>query len=154
MSSNIRIFCYNICLNDMRYITYLCISLFIICGCGIKPEKTVCFKNVRVRAEVAQTASARKTGLMLRQQLAAKEGMLFVFPKEEQQGIWMKNMLFPLDIIWISEDKKVVYIAASALPCMQTCNAIAPNVKAKYVLEVNAGFTDRYSVRTGEKVRF
>lgn len=138
----------------MRYIIYLSISLAVISGCGMKPGKTICFKNVRVRAEVAQSAQERKTGLMLRQYLAAKEGMLFVFPKEERHGIWMKNMLFPLDIIWISEDKEVVYIVAGALPCLETCNVIAPEKKAKYVLEVNAGFTEKYRIRAGDKVRF
>ncbi len=138
----------------MRYIVCFYISLFFLCGCAVKPDEVICFRNICLRAEIAQTTAQRKTGLMLRQSLPAKEGMLLIFPEEARHGIWMKNMLFPLDIIWVSEDKKVVYIVRSALPCLRGCNAITPEQKTKYALEVNAGFVDKYRIKIGDKVSF
>lgn len=80
--------------------------------------------------------------------------MLFVFEKEEVQSFWMKNMKFPLDIIWIDKDKRIVDIKINVLPCNGSCAGLMPQAKAQYVLEVNAGFTEKNRVKVGDRVDF
>lgn len=107
-----------------------------------------------MQVEIADTESKRQLGLMSRQSMPENQGMLFVFEKEETQSFWMKNMKFPLDIIWISEDKRIVDIKSNVLPCRDSCESIVPQAKAKYVLEVNAGFVERNKIRIGDEVSF
>ena len=81
--------------------------------------------------------------------------MLFIFKKLDYHGFWMKNMEFPLDIIWIGADKKIVDICQGALPCKDsTCNIILPKYPAAFVLELNSGFTKDHNINIGDKVLF
>ncbi|MCX5680982.1 MAG: DUF192 domain-containing protein, partial [Candidatus Omnitrophica bacterium] len=84
-----------------------------------------------------------------------EEGMFFVFPQNVQATFWMKNTLFPLDIIWIDEHKKVVYIEKNVPPCLQEkCPTYGPVQPVLYVLEVNAGFADANNVHVGNQAIF
>ena len=137
----------------------LVIIVFIIAVfsslCLSQPSgRRVCFENVCVQAEVADTESKRQLGLMFREGLAENQGMLFVFEEEGRHSFWMKNMKFPLDIIWIDEDWRVVQIKTNVQPCKDSCESITAQAKAKYVLEVNAGFAGRNKIKIGGKVRF
>lgn len=114
----------------------------------------VCLQNICVSAEISDTESKRKLGLMLRKSLADNQGMLFVFEQEEQHSFWMKNMQIPLDIIWIDKDKRIVDIQTDVPPCKDSCSGIMPQEKAQYVLEVNAGFVEKNKVRVGDRVDF
>lgn len=80
--------------------------------------------------------------------------MLFVNQHEGLYPFWMKNTLISLDIIWISKDKKVVYIAKNVQPCLETCEAIKPACPAQYILEVNAGFIEKYQIKVGQRLDF
>lgn len=91
---------------------------------------------------------------MHRKKLGDKQGMLFIFESEDYHGFWMKNMHFPLDILWLSADKKVVDIHQFALPCKDVCKNLIPKAKASYVLEVNAGFVQSHRVAVGDTVNF
>jgi len=116
--------------------------------------KEACFEKVCLQAEIADTESKRRLGLMFREGLPENQGMLFVFEEEERQSFWMKNMKFPLDIIWISKDKLIVEIKSNVLPCRDSCESIVPQTKAKYVLEVNADFLERNRIEIGDRVDF
>jgi uncharacterized membrane protein (UPF0127 family) len=91
---------------------------------------------------------------MYRNKLLQNRGMLFVFEEEKIHTFWMKNMRFPLDIIWIDSDKKIVEIYKDAQPCKETCDSIIPKSRAKFVLEVNAGFVEKYKIKAGDKLEF
>lgn len=137
----------------------LVIIVFIIAVfsslCLSQPSgRRVCFENVCVQAEVADTESKRRLGLMFREGLAENQGMLFVFEEEGRHSFWMKNMKFPLDIIWIGEDKRIVEIRSSVRPCREVCESLIPKAAAKYALEVNAGFTDKNGIKTEDRVSF
>jgi len=108
--------------------------------------RRVCFKNVCLVAEVANDDFKRQQGLMFRKFLPKNKGMLFVFNEEDRYSFWMKNMLIPLDIIWISKDKRIVDIMADVKPCTDTCDNLIPKEKVKYVLEVNSGFVNKYKI--------
>ena len=91
---------------------------------------------------------------MFRGGLADNRGMLFLFPQENFYPFWMKNMRFPLDIIWIDKDKRIVDIKTDVPTCNQTCESLTPGDKALYVLEVNAGFAKKNEIKIGDRVSF
>jgi len=91
---------------------------------------------------------------MFKKSLPEDEGMLFVFDEEGYHGFWMMNMSFPIDIIWINNEKKVVDIVKNAQPCKFSCPSYKPKEKAMYVLEVNANFTEEHGIRIGSYIEF
>lgn len=94
---------------------------------------------------VADTKEERSKGLSGRAGLDARQGMLFVFPENDQHGIWMKDMKFPIDIIWISENLRIVDIKRDASP--DSYPESFTNVRpARYVLELSAGSIDTFSL--------
>jgi len=108
-----------------------------------------------VNAEIADTQLKKMRGLMGRSELGEIDGMLFVFDEEGYHGFWMFNTSIPLDIIWINSTKHVVYIEKNAQPCTATnCSTYKPTAPAMYVLEVNAGFSDKHNIKVGTKVEF
>ncbi|MCB0324862.1 MAG: DUF192 domain-containing protein [Bdellovibrionales bacterium] len=100
-----------------------------------------------IQAELAVTPSQRARGLMYRKTMADSEGMLFLFPDEEERSFWMKNTYLELDIIFLDRDFRVVSIAKRAVPLSESAR---PSRKAaKYVVEVNGGLSDRWGVGEG-----
>ena len=119
-----------------------------------KLQPQACVKNTCFNVEIAKTYFERGRGLMFRKNLAEKSGMLFVFEYPGFYPFWMKNTFISLDMIWISEDKKVVFIHKNAQPCVSgtTCEKINPQVSANYVLEINAGEADRFKILIGDSI--
>ena len=105
------------------------------------------------RVDIADTREKRGLGLSGRPQLADGEGMLFVFPSSGKYPFWMKDMNFPLDIIWIDEHHTIVYIAPFLTPESYP-TAYAPEGNAQYVLEVSAGTAAAKGMVVGEAVTF
>lgn len=112
-------------------------------------------KDAIVSAEIAKTPAAMMSGLMYRDLLPENQGMLFVFPIESRQSFWMKNVKFPLDIIFISKNKKIVDIKKDFKPCVtELCESYLSEKPTKYVLEVNAGFVEKWNINVGDEVKF
>ncbi len=107
-----------------------------------------------IEAEIADTLPKQITGLMFRKSLPEDRGMLFIFDRDDYHGIWMMNMSISLDIVWINSDYKIVDIVKNAPPCKLVCPVYRPKDLARYVLEVNSGFTDNYSIKIGDMVKF
>ena len=106
-----------------------------------------------VYAEAADTPAQRETGLMNRTSLNENAGMLFVFPTEQKQSFWMKNMRIPLDIVFITTDKHVLDVYQSVPPCTtDPCVSYTSNAPIRYVLEVNAGFSEQHGITSGDTV--
>jgi uncharacterized membrane protein (UPF0127 family) len=123
---------------------------------GNKPHIKVC-KDVGhcVSSEIAVSPKARLLGLMFRDELSANSGMLFVFPYSDAWRFWMKNTKIPLDIVWLDEDKRVVFIVNDAQPCLaETCRDFAPEENARYVLELAAGVAKEWNLRIGDRLTF
>ncbi len=120
-----------------------------------KKENLVCFKDNCFKVELALTEKERERGLMLRNYLDSNAGMFFVFEKEEEYPFWMKNTKIPLDIIWINENKEIVFLRKNVQPCRETgCEIVAPDKKARYVLEINGGMSDKINLKPGDKLIF
>jgi hypothetical protein len=118
------------------------------------PRGTIKLDSVVLEVQIADTDPRRVRGLMFQEQLPLDQGMLFVFDDANKQSIWMLNMQFPLDIIWIDGNGKVVYIEKNVPPCKTAVETVTcPSYKggsrdAKYVLEVSAGFTEKFNITT------
>ena len=116
--------------------------------------------NAIVQVELADTVIKRTKGLMFRKSLGENEGMLFIFPSKGKHTFWMANTYIPLDIIWIGADMKIVHIEENVPPCTETgklqamCRVYRPDDTAKYVLEVNGGWSEKHKVENGVLVSF
>ena len=114
----------------------------------------ICFKDTCVSVEISDSETSRAKGLMFRESLPDKTGMLFIFPAEGLYSFWMKNTLIPLDIIWLDKDLRVVYIESFVPPCKSyDCPSYTPQTEAKYVLEVNAGFCGLHQIKINDKAQ-
>lgn len=106
-----------------------------------------------VRVDLAISSEAQERGLSGRTRLADGEGMLFVFDQPGRKMFWMREMNFPIDIIWIAEDMQIIFIERNANPDSFP-KAFGPNALAKYVLEVPAGFAEKNNLTVGDPVLF
>lgn len=108
-----------------------------------------------VNVTVADTLEERKQGLSGVEGLGGNEGKLFIFDKADYHGIWMKDMLFSIDIIWIGDDLRIVHIEENISPdTYKTKQVFAPKEPARFVLETNAFFADSYNLDLGDKFNF
>ncbi|HCM43539.1 TPA: hypothetical protein DIS55_01130 [Candidatus Kaiserbacteria bacterium] len=119
-------------------------------------SKEVSFAKIgdqTVRVTVADTPESRERGLSGRDGLASDEGMLFVFQNDGYHTFWMKDMLFSIDIIWLSHEGTVVDIAKDVSPDTFPMS-FSPRAFARYVLELPARFVEEYTIQIGDEVRF
>ncbi|HII71427.1 TPA: DUF192 domain-containing protein [Candidatus Woesearchaeota archaeon] len=117
--------------------------------------KQVCFKkeNCVDLVGVMDTPQLRMKGLMGREPLAPREGMLFIFERPQQTDFWMKNVSFPIDIIWADGAGRILCIEKEAPPCdKEPCMTYPCLQKAKYVVELPAGFSDEYMIYVNDKI--
>jgi uncharacterized membrane protein (UPF0127 family) len=118
-----------------------------------KPETDLWLGDGIFKVTVASTQTAREQGLSGKSELDADHALLMVFPSEDQWGIWMKNMNFPIDIVWMNKGKKVVYIQKNA-PFDNQTTIYKPEKSALYVVELPAGTTSKKSIMVGETAIF
>lgn len=108
--------------------------------------------KTKIDIEIADTDFDRQLGLMFRRQMDENKGMLFIFPVEEMQSFFMRETLIPLDMIFVNAQKKIVTIQyATTTQSDKTYPSSAP---ALYVIEVNAGFTQKHNIKVGDKINF
>ena len=123
------------------------------------PKGTIKVDSVVLQVEIADTEPARTRGLMFQEELPFDKGMIFIFDEEQVISMWMLNMQFPLDVIWFDSKGDVVHIEKNVAPCKSAIETMtctfqnAENRKAKYVLEVTAGFVDKFSITEESKLQ-
>lgn len=138
-------------------IILLVVSIFIIKKMTkfSSNQTQICHQNQCLQIEIADSLEERTRGLMHRTELADNQGMLFIFDQPDYHAFWMKNTLIGLDIIWLDNDLKVVWIESSAQPCQNDqCPTFTPKKSAKYVLEINAGMSDKFDIKIGSQLQF
>jgi uncharacterized protein len=118
----------------------------------LKAKVTV--KGFELNADVPITSELMARGLAVKNQLKESEAMLFVFEESAQHSFWMKDMKFPIDIIWLDSDGKVVHIEQNLQPCVSVliCTSYSPDIDSQYVLETVAGFTQRHNISVGTNI--
>ena len=124
-------------------------------GSGAEGKKLVYFKNNSFLVEVADTKQQQEKGLMFIKDLPVNSGMLFIYKDEAPRSFYMKNTYIPLDIIWMDKEKKVVFIKKNAEAAkLDVYEMIQPQEEAMYVLELNAGSSDKIGLKIGDKFQF
>lgn len=118
------------------------------------PVVTINNHSFRVSAAVSQ--KEHETGLSKTQSLSEDQGMIFLFEKPEYYSFWMKNMKFPVDIIYINNDKIVTIKSNVEPPKNNEENLIiyAPTGPSDKVLEIQAGLSEKYGFKIGDKVKY
>lgn len=114
---------------------------------------TVSLGKSFVWAKVADDEQERIQGLSQTDFLGRGSGMLFLFSVSDRYGFWMKDMQYAIDIIWMNDAKKVIYIEENVLPETYP-KVFTPSVGAKYVLEVPAGWVRENAVQLGDLGRW
>lgn len=107
-------------------------------------------KTHEFKVEVARTGEELGRGLMFRRHMPRDRGMLFVFPREEEIRMWMRNTYIPLDMIFIRADGRIHRIARNTTPRSE--RTISSGAPLRFVLEVNAGVTRRLGIRPGDRI--
>lgn len=103
-----------------------------------------------VELETAATREAQIKGLSGRESMPDNQGLLFVFEKADEKCIWMKDMKFSLDIIWVNENKEIIDIKRGVSPKTYPKNYCAG--PTKYVIELNAGVAAKARLGVGQKL--
>ncbi len=108
-----------------------------------------------LEVKIADDATERAKGLSGVNGITTDWGMLFVFETPGVYAFWMKDMNFPIDIIWFDEVGKVVYIKSDARPESYPESFMPPKEKtSKYVLEVFSGFSLKHNLQVGDAIEF
>ena len=116
-------------------------------------KKIIKINDTSIKVEVVDTPETRTMGLSGRETLPEGTGMLFIFDSPVQDGFWMKDMRFAIDIVWIDEESRIVDIEHKVTP--ETFPQVFyPNQPVKYVLELPAGYTDQHQINVGAMVQF
>ncbi len=111
------------------------------------------FGDIPVRVEIADSNMEREQGLSGREEIGDQHnGMFFIFPKAEYIGIWMKDMKFPIDIVWIDENMTVIGIERNVSPNTYP-RIFRPDRPAQYVLETETRYPDLVGIHEGQVVR-
>ncbi|MEE8401365.1 MAG: DUF192 domain-containing protein [Candidatus Hydrothermarchaeaceae archaeon] len=104
-----------------------------------------------ISLEISRTSEERRKGLMSREGIGEKEGMLFIFEEGGLPKIWMKNMKFPIDILWMDSEFRVVHIESNVPPCKDApCPIYGSKNPADYVLEVKANLVEEEGIEVGD----
>ena len=102
-------------------------------------------------AAVVRTREDLERGLSGRDSLALGTGMWFDFGSPDRWGIWMKDMRFPIDIVWFDENLSIVSIKISVAPETYP-EAFYPSRPARFVLEISSGAVEKYRLEVGNQV--
>lgn len=101
-------------------------------------------------AELASTPQQRQTGMMMRTEMAAHEGMLFVFDEPQQQCFWMRNTLLPLAIAFVADNGRIVNLSEMQ---PKTDDPHCSKEPVRYVLEMNKGWFAKRGIKAGDRLR-
>ena len=152
-------------MNLVAIVLFLLVLVAALGGCQGPPPDSQGEASVRIGGEATYTVDVavkpgeRQQGLSGRETMAQDTGMLFVFEEEEPLTFWMKDMRFPLDIIWIDGQCRLIDVAAGVpTPPPNASNEEIPRAQsprpAQYVLELNADEWARAGLSPGDLVEF
>lgn len=135
------------------------LSFIFITACSHQADNNLKKINIgghELKIETMRTPQERAHGLSGRESLPQDQGMLFIFDNYSRPSFWMKEMNFPLDMIWVRDD--TIIDISKNVPNPQSPDAplstYSPKSQVNYVIEVNAGWTDQYNIQIGDKVQF
>lgn len=121
-----------------------------------KKTPIVTINNQNFKVTVAASQKEREIGLSETKSLSQDQGMIFLFEKPDYYSFWMKNMKFPIDIIYIKSDT-IVMIKNNVQPPKDNKESpiiYAPTAPVDKVLEIQAGLSEKYKFKNGDKVKY
>ena len=124
--------------------------LLLLLSCTAVPS--VNFDKVSFTVELARTVEEQEKGLMFRDSMPDNHGMIFLFDDQTERSFWMKNTLIPLDMIFLDKNMSVVEVKANVPPCKADPCEVYNSKPAMYVLEINAGLSEKYIIVEGSKM--
>ncbi len=107
---------------------------------------------VQIDLEIADNESDIGYGLMYRKEMDELKGMIFIMPVDEVQSFWMKNTFIPLDILFLDSENKIVDISKDNQALDES--PIKSKEPALLILELNAGFADKYGIKVGQRIEY
>lgn len=118
--------------------------------CGKYHQKEIQINSNNIIVDIADNDCKRELGLSNKISLNNK-GMLFIFENSGNYSFWMKDMNFPIDILWMDDNFNVIGIeknlATSTYP-----ETFGKEYISKYILELPAGFSDKNNIKNGDKI--
>lgn len=130
----------------------IAVAILVIAMFAVPAKKPAQMKvflgGEEISVTIADTPALRAHGLSGREKLEPNEGMFFVFPEPTLSGFWMKDMRFPIDIIYFDADRQIVDVWESATPESYP-KVFTPRVPSQFVLEVPAGFFADHHLKLG-----
>jgi uncharacterized membrane protein (UPF0127 family) len=121
---------------------------------GARGPSVVLPSGAVYKVEVARTPEEQTQGLMFRESLPEKSGMIFIFPDAAPHQFWMKNTMIPLDIVWLDAAGRVLFVSANTPPCRaDPCPNYGPEVPAANVLEIAGGMAAKEKVTVGSRIK-
>jgi uncharacterized membrane protein (UPF0127 family) len=105
-----------------------------------------------ITVEVAKTREEQMTGLMFRRSIGADEGMIFIYPQDQEISMWMKNTYIPLDMIFIRHEGTVLHVERDTEPLSE--RIISSGDQARAVVEMAAGSAQRLGIEPGDRIDF
>ena len=118
----------------------------------ILPKATIQFANETIKVEIAETPLSRTRGLKSHAPLAENEGMLFLFSVADRHSFWMKDMKFPIDIVWFNQGRVVDIAPNVPISVTKDLPLYTPRLPSQSALELKAGFVERHGVKIGDPI--
>lgn len=118
-----------------------------------KPEILLKLPNKNISLIVVNTREDKMRGLGGIDSLPNDSAMIFVFNEADRYGIWMKDMKFPIDILWLDENYKINHIESNVSPLTYP-KVFIPPTNSMYILEVNTGFVENNGLKIGKVLNF
>lgn len=146
-----------IIISRLAYFNFLIVML-LLSSCSPSPEhqerqldfeRNIEINSISLKVAVFETKEERSLGLMRVKHLEPLTGALFIYPQPSAVNFWMGNTYIPLDILYFDEHFSLVGIVKDAQPCVKKPCLVYPAKGIHYVVEVNAGFVDRYTIGLG-----
>lgn len=106
------------------------------------------------QTRIADSPAEREKGLSGTQYLGQDQALLFIYDRDDKWSVWMKDMNYAIDIVWLDKDKKVVHIVKNAEPESYPHESFSPNEPARYIVEFVAGTVDKKAITINDKAAF
>lgn len=139
-----------------RWVGTIIVTLAVVAGGAFLTWKmtydqsTVKLHGQTFHMTVLREEDELRKGLSGTDSLPAGEAMLFVFPSDSKWGIWMKDMKYPIDIVWLNANREVVHLVKDAQPSSYPDTTFTPDKDARYVIELASGTIERTGISIGD----
>ncbi len=119
--------------------------------CGGYERRQLTIFDKKLEVEVADSDCKRTLGLSGRKKTTKDTGMLFVFSEEAEHTIWMKDMKFSIDVLWLNSEGEVVWLEKNVSPDNYP-DFLGEGFFSKFVLETSSGFIEENNIQIGDKI--